>query len=124
MTAQEKFSIAKNAALSKKAEKLLLLNVKEITSIADLFFILQGKNRSQTQAIADEIMDKLEEEEAGLPLRKEGYENGGWILLDYGDLIIHIFMPEENEYFHLPRLWKDAEKTEFDEEGNEIHESI
>lgn len=123
MIAKEKACIAKNAALEKKGENLLLLDVKEITEIAEMFFIVQGRNRSHTQAIAEEIMDKLEEKDEYV-LRKEGYENGGWILLDYGDIVIHIFMPEENEYFNLPRLWKDAIITKFDEDGNEIHEGI
>ncbi len=119
MTGKEKAVIAKEAAVTKKGYGLLFLDVSEITEIADIFFIVQGHNRSQTQAIADEIMEKLEAE-GEMPLRKEGYENGGWILLDYGDLVVHIFMPEENEYFNLPRLWKDAVFTRFDDNGEEI----
>lgn len=119
MTGQEKGLIAKNAAVAKKGYGMQFLDVAAITEIADLFFIVQGRNRSQTQAIADEIMEKLEEQ-GEIPLRKEGYENGGWILLDYGDLVVHIFMPEENEYFKLPRLWKDAIFTRFNEDGEVI----
>ncbi|MEG0874546.1 MAG: ribosome silencing factor [Clostridiales bacterium] len=123
MTGKEKAIIAKDAAVEKKAGELLLLDVSEITEIADVFLIAQGRNRSQTQAIADEIMDKLDEQ--GIQeLRKEGYSNGGWILLDYGDFVAHIFMPEEYEYFNLPRLWKDAVFTKFDEDGKEINESL
>ncbi|MDO4542194.1 MAG: ribosome silencing factor [Bacillota bacterium] len=119
MTGNEKAIIAKNATVAKKGYGLQFLDVGAITEIADIFFLAQGRNRSQTQAIADEIMEKLEEQ-GELPLRREGYENGGWILLDYGDLVVHIFMPEEYEYFNLPRLWQDAVFTRFDENGDPL----
>lgn len=119
MLGKEKAIIAKDAAVSKKGYGLLFLDVEDITEIADIFFIAQGSNRSQTQAIADEIMEQLEAQGVR-PLRVEGYENGGWILLDYGDLVAHIFMPEENDYFNLPRLWQDAVFTRFDADGQEL----
>ena len=119
MLAKEKALIAKDAIISKKGRDVQLLDVAEITEIAEYFLIAVAGKRSQSQAIADEVMDKLEEQ-GETPLRKEGYENGGWILMDYGDVIIHIFMPEERDYFNLPRLWQDAKFTKFDTDGKEL----
>ncbi|MBQ1252162.1 MAG: ribosome silencing factor [Firmicutes bacterium] len=122
MNSTEKAKIAIDVIVDKKGFDLQLLDVAEITSIAEKFIICQAKNRSQSQAIADEIQLKMKADDGELPLRVEGYQGGGWILLDYSDLIIHIFLPDEQEYYKLPRLWKDAKFTKFDEEGNVIPE--
>lgn len=122
MNSTEKAQIAIDVILEKKGFDVQLLDVAEITSIAEKFIICQAKNRSQSQSIADEVQLKLKGTGADLPLRVEGYQNGGWILLDYADLIIHIFLPDEQEYYKLPRLWKDAKFTRFDEEGNILPE--
>ena len=122
MNSAEKAKIAIDVIVDKKGFDIQLLDVSEITSIAEKFIICQAKNRSQSQAIADEIMLKVKEAEGGHPLRVEGYQGGGWILLDYSDLIIHVFLPDEQEYYKLPRLWKDAKFTRFDEDGNVLPE--
>ena len=122
MNSTEKAKIAIDVIVDKKGFDLQLLDVAQITSIAEKFIICQAKNRSQSQAIADEIQMKMKENDGELPLRVEGYQGGGWILLDYSDLIIHIFLPDEQEYYKLPRLWKDAKFTRFDEEGNVLPE--
>ena len=122
MNSTEKAKIAIDVIVDKKGFDLQLLDVSEITSIAEKFIICQAKNRSQSQAIADEIQLKMKADDGELPLRVEGYQGGGWILLDYSDLIIHIFLPDEQEYYKLPRLWKDAKFTRFDEEGNVLPE--
>lgn len=119
MNGIEKAQIAVKAIAEKKGFDIQLLDVKEITQIAECFVICQAKNRSQTQAIADEVMDKIEEL-GEHPLRVEGYQAGAWILLDFNDLIVHIFLPEEQEYYKLPRLWKDARFTHFDMDGNPV----
>ena len=122
MNSMEKAQLAVDVIVDKKGFDIQMLDVAAITSIAEKFVICQAKNRSQSQAIADEIMDRLKAENEQ-PLRVEGYQGGGWILLDYNDLIIHIFLPDEQEYYKLPRLWKDAEFTRFDEEGHVIEEA-
>ena len=119
MLAKEKAIIAKDSIINKKGRDVQLLDVAKITEIAEYFLIAVAGNRSQSQAIADEVMEKLDEQGES-PLRKEGYENGGWILMDYGDVIVHIFMPEERDYFNLPRLWQDAKFTKYDMNGNEL----
>ena len=119
MTVTEKVKIAVSAILDKKGFDVQLLDVAEITQIADSFIICTAKNRSQSQAIAEEVMEKLED--AGeRPQRVEGYQAGGWILLDFSDLIVHIFLPDEQEYYRLPKLWQDAKFTRFDEKGDII----
>ncbi len=116
MTTTEKVNIAINAIVEKKGFDLQLLDVAEITTIAQRFIICTAKNRTQSQAIADEITDELSKQNEK-PLRVEGYQAGGWILLDYGDVIIHVFLPDEQEYYNLARLWKDAKVTRFTETG-------
>lgn len=123
MNSAEKAKVAIDVIIEKKGFDVQLLDVAEITSIAEKFIICQAKNRSQSQSIADEVQLKLKEAGADHPQRVEGYQGGGWILLDYGDLIIHVFLPDEQEYYKLPRLWKDAKFTKFDEEGNVIAET-
>ena len=123
MNSAEKAKIAIDVIIDKKGFDVQLLDVAEITSIAEKFIICQAKNRSQSQSIADEIQIKLKDAGASHPERVEGYQGGGWILLDYSDLIIHVFLPDEQEYYTLPRLWKDAKFTKFDEEGNVIVEA-
>lgn len=119
MNSWDKATIAKDAIISKKGREVMFLDVAEITEIADLFVLCIAQNRLQTQAIADEVMEKLKEQEVEI-LRSEGYENGSWILLDYGDIVVHVFQPEEYAYFNLPRLWKDAKFIEFDDDGNKL----
>ena len=117
VTAWEKALIAKDAIIEKRGREVMALDVAAITEIAELFLLCIAQNRNQARAIANEVADKLEEQ--GIrPLRLEGMDSAGWVLLDYGDLVVHVFQPEEYAYFNLPRLWKDAEFIEFDDEGN------
>ncbi|HKC89924.1 MAG TPA: ribosome silencing factor [Candidatus Limnocylindria bacterium] len=95
------------AATDKKAEDVLVMNVSEVTSIADLFVICSGRGERQVQAIADGIVEKAKA--AGLvPMGVEGYSAGRWILIDLGDVIVHAFVPEERDLYKLERLWGDA----------------
>ena len=119
MNSEKKIETAINVIVEKKGRDLERLDVSDVTQIADTFLICLAKNRSQSQAIADEIMEKMEAEDER-PLRVEGYQAGSWILLDYSDLIIHIFLPEDKEYYNLSRLWKDAVFTHYDEDGNPL----
>ena len=77
-------------------------------TIADYFLLRTAANSRQAKAIADYLLEENEQK----PLRMEGYQEGRWILLDYGALIVHIFQEEEREYYNLERLWGDAEKEE------------
>jgi ribosome-associated protein len=94
-------------AANKKAKDIKILNVIDISPIADYFIICSGNSTVQVKAIADEIEDKMAEE--GYELNhKEGYSSGRWILLDYGNLIVHVFHSEDREFYDLERLWADA----------------
>ena len=91
----------------KKAGDILLLDMEQITLIADFFLICSGSSKVQTRALSDFLHENLHEE--GYPmLRLEGYQEGSWILLDYGELIVHIFLPEERSFYNLERLWGGA----------------
>jgi ribosome-associated protein len=95
------------AASDKKAEDILVLNVSEVTTIADLFVICSGRGERQSQAIADGIIEKAKA--AGQqPFGVEGYNGGRWILIDLSDVVVHVFVPEERELYRLERLWGDA----------------
>lgn len=106
------WQIAVSAAESKKASDLKLLDVSEITSFADTFLICTGNNQRQNQAIWDEIALRIKKLTGEIPLSVEGYENGEWILGDFGDLIVHVFSPDKREYYQLERLWRDAKPME------------
>lgn len=98
----------------KKARDVSILQIEELTSITDFFVISNGGSRAQTQAIADNVDEKLTK--AGVQLlRKEGYQEGRWILLDFGVVIAHIFQDEDRLFYNLERLWGDAPRVELTE---------
>lgn len=106
----ESLQLAKAAvdiASDKKASDVLLLDIRDITTIADYFVICNGSNTRQIQAIAESLQEELKKQGAQL-LYREGVADTGWILLDFGDVIIHIFGPKEREYYRLERLWSEA----------------
>ena len=95
-----------------------VLDVKDLTSIADYFIISSVMNKKQAQASADEVEEKLEE--AGIKvIRKEGYREGNWILMDFGDVIVHIFTDEERQHYDLDSLWKDAPSEDYSQNKND-----
>ena len=98
---------AADIAYDKKASDILLLDIREVTTIADYFVICSGNNTRQIQAIADAIDDELGKQGARA-LHREGVAESGWLLLGFGDVIIHIFGPKEREYYRLERLWSEA----------------
>lgn len=97
--------IATEAIDDKRGEDISVLDVREKTSIADYFVIASGSSTIQVGAIAGEVEDKLFENGYEI-LNKNGYETSRWILLDYGDVIIHIFHKDERGYYDLERLWE------------------
>ncbi len=94
-------------ASDKKASDVLLLDIRDVSVIADYFVICSGNNNRQIQAIADAIDEELSKQGAML-FRREGTAESGWVLLDFADIIIHIFGPQEREYYRLERLWSEA----------------
>jgi ribosome-associated protein len=100
--------LAAAAALDKKATNLDILAVGELTSIADYFVICSAGNERQAQAIADNVVDQLRDEMGVKPLLVEGMTPGRWVLLDFGDFIVHIFTEDMRRFYGLERLWGDA----------------
>lgn len=91
----------------KKAEDIRVIDISQVSVIADYFIIANGNNISQIQAMADEVEEKLYK--AGYPLKqKEGYRNANWVLLDFGDIIVHIFDKENRLFYDLERIWRDG----------------
>jgi len=98
---------AVRALEEKKAYHLLALDVSERTSIADVFLICSVGSARQAQAVADEV-DRALVASGTRPLAVEGYAQGGWVLMDFGDFVLHVFLEERREYYALERLWGDA----------------
>jgi ribosome-associated protein len=96
-----------SALSEKKADNVIVLDIAHLTSIADYFVICAGRNTIQVRALADDLIKKLEQEGV-TPLRKEGYSDSRWVVLDYASVIVHIFHEQEREYYNIERLWMDG----------------
>jgi ribosome-associated protein len=103
--------VVRDAALEKKGEDFIEIDVNGRTILADQFVLVTGRSKIQTRAIADEISEKVEA--AGFKvLRAEGYGDGTWILIDLGTVIVHVFTPEQRQFYNLERLWAEVEKRQ------------
>ena len=105
---ESRVRVAVTAALDKKALNLDVLQVGQLTSIADYFIIASATNERQAVAIADSVVDQLRDQLRVKPLLIEGATPGRWVLLDYGDFIVHIFTEDVRRFYGLERLWGDA----------------
>lgn len=95
---------------SKKAEDILLIDVREKTTLCDYFVIASGRNTTQVRALCENLEEHLSKQ--GLePRRTEGVREGRWGVLDYGDVVVHIFNDESRLFYHLERLWTEGENT-------------
>ena len=106
------------AAEEKKAQDIVLLKVSEVSYLADYFVIVTGFSRTQLNAIAESIEERLEEKFNLHPVRVSGKREGNWIVQDYGDVIVHSFLPEEREYYDLEAFWGHAERLEFSSQSS------
>ncbi len=111
----EAVKLAVHCASEKKAEQMVALDLRPIASFTEFFIIASGANQRQVQAIADEIREQLKKQLGSKLVRIEGYSTGEWVLLDYGDFIVHIFDRKAREFYDLERLWLDAPKVELPE---------
>ena len=103
-------------ALQKKANRVKILDVHKITSMTDFFVICSGGSDTQVKAITDHIVDEIAEVER--PFNREGYDTREWILLDYINVVVHVFHEASRDFYDLERLWIDAEITELTEDEN------
>ncbi|MFG0213682.1 ribosome silencing factor [Brevibacillus porteri] len=115
-TVEDLAQLVVKAVEDKKAENLKVLDIKKLSVIADYFMICHGNNERQVQAIVREIRDQAHKN--GFDVRGiEGADEGRWVLVDLGDIVIHVFHREDREFYNLERLWKDAEEVSFSVQG-------
>jgi ribosome-associated protein len=103
----ERLCAALRAASDKKAQNMVVLDLREIASFTDYFIIASGTNVRQVQAIADEVVEQLKKQ-GTRAARVEGYKTAEWVLVDYGDFILHVFEDKARQFYDLERLWRDA----------------
>ena len=116
---KERLLLCINASLKRKAKNLTILNVKEVSSFADYFIICSGTSDRQVQSIAASIRENLKE--CGItPLGIEGESLGKWVLMDYEDVIIHVFYEPIREFYEIERLWPDAPRMDVGDEVTEM----
>ena len=105
--------LAAEACDDRKAVDIRLIRVEEVSSLADWFVICSGLSDVQVRAIARSVEERLEEEAGRLPLRREGQSEGRWVLLDYGDLIVHVLTPQERHFYDLESFWGHGEMSRY-----------
>jgi ribosome-associated protein len=108
---------AAQAASGKGGEETVIIEVGAVLAITDAFVITSGHNTRQVKTIAEEVETRLKAEGGIAPLRVEGLGDSQWILLDYGDLVIHVFLDETREFYDLERLWSDAPRVAWEDEA-------
>lgn len=108
MTLDEKLKVIIKTLDAKKAEDIQAIKISDLTIIADYFVIANGMSSTQTRALADEVEFKMKQQGAE-PLRIEGERGANWIIIDYGDVVVHVFYKETREHYNLERLWADGE---------------
>lgn len=115
----EKAALIVAAAEDRKAEKVLALDVREVSSFAETFVLATGSSDRQVRAVTDAISSALKEH-GEKPLGVEGYDEARWVLIDCGDAIVHVFQPEVREHYDLERLWSDAPILELDGAAQQV----
>ena len=114
METREIALLAVNALEDKKAEDIRIIDISNISTIADYFIIADGSNKSQIQAMTDNVEEVLGR--AGhSPKQIEGYQSGNWILMDYRDIIVHVFCKEDRLFYDLERIWRDGKIMDAEE---------
>lgn len=106
---------AARAADAKGARDVVILEVAEVMVVSDEFVIASAPNERQVKAIVDEIERVVAETRSARPLRVEGLEDRHWVLLDYGDVVVHVFLDETRDYYELERLWSDVPRVAWDD---------
>ncbi len=107
MTAKDTVRLGARAALDKKAAGLVVLDLRGISGVADFFLVCSGRSTTQIETIVEAIRQALKAEGVR-PRHREGTPESGWLLLDYGDVVMHVFLDETREFYALERLWGDA----------------
>lgn len=114
---QELLVTAAKAASDKKGEDTVVLEVGSVLAITDAFVITSAANTRLVKTIADEVERKIDEAGGPKPLRIEGLDDARWVLMDYGDFVVHVFLDEVRRYYELERLWSDAPRFDWQQTG-------
>jgi ribosome-associated protein len=109
--------VAARAAAAKKGENTVILAVEPLLKITDAFVISSGTNARQVRTIAEEVEEQVKRDGGPAPLRIEGLDDARWVLMDYGDFVVHVFLDEVRTFYDLERLWADAERWAYEEAG-------
>ena len=117
---QQRAAVAANAAASKKADDIVVLDVGDIIAITDAFVIASGGNRRQVRTVVEEVERQLAERAGVKPVSVEGLDDASWVLLDYGDMVVHVFLDETRAYYDLERLWSDAPRIAWEPEHRSV----
>lgn len=112
--AKELVKAAYDALDSKKGENIKIIDISDVSVLADYFIIASGSNHNQVQALVDQVQEKLYQI-GHEPIQIEGYRTGNWILMDYGDIIVHVFSKEDRLFYDLERIWRDGKDIEINE---------
>ena len=115
--ASRRATIAARAAADKKGTDIVVLDVGEIISITEMFVLVSGTNTRQVKTIAEEIELALKVSDGTGPRAVEGLSDATWVLMDFGDVIVHVFLAETRDYYDLERLWADAPRLEWETEA-------
>ncbi len=108
MTPKELALIAAKALDDRKGKEISAIEITDLSSLADYFVFASGTSNTQINALCDAVEKDLKEKAGEAPLRREGYRDGTWVLLDYGCICVHVFSEEAREFYSLERLWKDG----------------
>ena len=111
-TPRELALLAAKALSDKKGKEIQVLEIADITTLADFFVIATGASNTQINALIDSVEKVLTEEAGEKPLHREGYRGGTWVLLDYGCIAVHVFNAEAREFYDLERLWRDGKNVD------------
>ena len=108
MTSKEKCLLICRLLSDKKAGDIVYIDVAEKTSLCDYFIVCSGRSSTQVKSLAENLEEKLEKEYGEMPRSREGVREGRWAVVDYADVIVHIFSDEERDFYNLERLWEDG----------------
>jgi ribosome-associated protein len=118
--ARELARLAVEAALSKKARDISVMDMRDVSGVADFFVLCTGESELQTRAIVDAVEESIREDAAERPWHREGVQHMTWVLLDYVDVVVHVFNAERRSFYDLERLWGDAPVEHVADDGSEV----
>jgi len=109
---------AVQAMVEKKAKDVTVIDLRDVSNMADFFVVGTGESDLQVRAIANGVMDRIEEKGEERPWKREGLDHLRWVLLDYVDVVVHVFLPSRREHYRIERLWGEADRDTVSEDGD------